>query len=85
MSMIHSGSMDPEYIHIFIHFCEMVENLHCAKIINADLKANNLIDCAIGGRPVLLDFSKSCTYLNNIPCLDPFKKKPWTFEERRIA
>ncbi|KAH9211365.1 hypothetical protein DL95DRAFT_392544 [Leptodontidium sp. 2 PMI_412] len=56
---LHADSMDPEYIHIFIHLCEMVETLHQAKIIHADLKEDNLIDFAIGGRPVLLDFSIS--------------------------
>ncbi|KAH7418728.1 hypothetical protein BKA64DRAFT_655078 [Cadophora sp. MPI-SDFR-AT-0126] len=82
---LHSDSMDPEYIHIFIHLCEMVETLHHAEIIHADLKEDNIIGFAIAGRPMLLDFSKSWTYSDNIPCLDPFKKKPWTFEERRIA
>ncbi|CZT13951.1 uncharacterized protein RAG0_17604 [Rhynchosporium agropyri] len=82
---LYSGSMDLEYIHIFIHFCEMVETLHGAKIIHGDLKPDNLIDYAIGGRPILLDFSNSWTYSDSMPCLDPFKKKPRTFDERRIA
>ncbi|KAH6724412.1 hypothetical protein BKA61DRAFT_588416 [Leptodontidium sp. MPI-SDFR-AT-0119] len=82
---LHADSMDPEYIHIFIHLCEMVETLHQAKIIHADLKEDNLIDFAIGGRPVLLDFSISWTYSDNIPCLEPFRRTPRTFEERRIG
>ncbi|KAG4439707.1 hypothetical protein IFR05_004785 [Cadophora sp. M221] len=45
---LHSDLMDPEYIHVFIHLCEMIETLHKAKIIHADLKEDILIDLAIG-------------------------------------
>jgi len=60
--MIHSDSMDPEYIHVFINLCEIVENLHCAKIIPADVKPDNLTDRFIGeGRRYLTSVSPEHT------------------------
>ena len=72
-----------EYIHIFIHLCEMVDILHRVGIIHADIKPENLLDYTVMSSSVLFDFSKSWVYADDLPCLDPFQKKPRTFEERR--
>jgi serine/threonine protein kinase len=80
---LYSEIKNYEYIHIFIHFCEIIDILHRIKIIHSDLKPDNLIDYSITRSSVLFDFSRSWVSMDNLPCLDPFKRKPKTFEERR--
>lgn len=74
---------DHEYIHIFVHLYEMVDLLHQINIIHADVKPDNLADYDITKSSVLFDFSSSWVYTDNLPCLDPFKRKPRTLDERR--
>jgi serine/threonine protein kinase len=76
---------DCECVHMFTHTCEMVDILHRAKIIHGDLKPDNLLDHDSAGKPVLLDFSRSWTYVEDLPCLDMFKRQPRKLKERRLG
>lgn len=81
---LYSELKDYEYVHIFVHLYEMADILHQIKIIHSDIKPENLVDYSITRSSVLFDFSRSWVSMNNsVPCLDPFKTKPRTFEERR--
>lgn len=83
--VIYAKTKSCQDVHVFIHFCEMIEKLHQAQIIHGDLKHDNLLDYSIAQRPVLLDFSRSWTYTDDLPCLDPFRREPRRFEERCLA
>ncbi len=74
---------DYEYIHVAIHLYEIFDTLHQIRIIHSDIKSQNFIDYAITGSPVLFDFSISWVSMNGLLCLDRFRRKPRTFEERR--
>jgi serine/threonine protein kinase len=80
---LYSELGDYEYVHIFVHLSEMVDILHQIKIIHSDVKPDNLIDYSVTKSSVLFDFSRSWVSIDSLPCLDPFKKEPKTFEERR--
>jgi len=80
---VYSESKDYEYVHIFVHLYEMINTLHQIKIIHSDLKPENLIDYSVTRCSVLFDFSRSWASMDSLLCLDPFTRKPMTFEERR--
>jgi serine/threonine protein kinase len=82
---VYCESKDYEYTHILIHLYEIVDILHQTKIIHSDIKPDNLIDYSVTKSSVLFDFSRSWVSMDSLPCLDPFQRKPKTFEERRAS
>lgn len=52
-------------------------------IIEPKVNLDNPIDYSLPKILILFNFSRSWVSMDNLLCLDPFKKKPKTFEERR--
>lgn len=78
---LYSGMKNHEYIHIFIHLCEMLDTLHQIGVVHGDVKPENLINCSVTGFAVLCDFSIAWVYTNSRPRLDRFLRNPRTLEE----
>jgi serine/threonine protein kinase len=82
---VYWESNDYEYTHIFVHLHEIIDILHQIKIIHSDITLDNLIDYSVTKSSVLFDFSRSWVSVDGLLCLDPFQRKPKTFEERRAS
>lgn len=81
---INAELNDPEYVHIFVHFYEMVNTLHQVNVHHRDLKNDALTDFEVTKASVLFDFSMSTVY-TDLPCLDVYLRKPRTFERVRAG